>query len=281
MFFISLYKKERGCFFSCLIKTFSVCMLAQTIYDSILSKNLISMKKFLACLFILTIFSAFVFFVGWTQVKVPPKSYALVVSKTSGVSDKIVKNGEFSWFWQFLLPTNASLVRFNIEPYFSTTKTFSSKLPSADFYKSSTDSTPSFAYNFNFSISMTVTPEDFLELYKANKVTDQESLMKFFDSAADYIIQLAGNYYIKKHEENPNFHPENVRREDLIRAIQSYKEYPELEIITVSLTSCEMPDISLYNQIRNHFDASEYFAGKNPENQKTDNTNTNSGDWNE
>ena len=239
------------------------------------------MKKFFASFVILAVFSFFIFWVGWAQVKVPPKSYALVVSKTSGVSDKIVKNGEFSWFWQFLLPTNASLVKFNIEPYFSTTKTFSSKLPSADFYKVSTDSAYSFAYNFNFSISMTVTPEDFLELYRENKVTDQESLIKFFDSAADYITQLAGNYFIKKHEETPNFRPENVRREDLIRAIQSYKEYPELEIITVSLTSYEMPDISLYNQIRNHFDASEYFADKNPENQKSDNTIPNSGENNE
>lgn len=239
------------------------------------------MKKFFASFVILALFSFFIFWLGWAQIKVPPKSYALVVSKTHGVSDRIVKNGEFSWFWQFLLPTNASLVPFSIEPYFSTTKTFSSKLPSADFYKGSADSVPTFAYNFNFSISLTVTPEDFLELYKANKVTDQESLTKFFDSAADYITQLAGNYFVKKHEDNPSFHPENVRREDLIRSIQSYKEYPELEIITISLTSYEMPDITLYNQIRNYFDASEFFADKSPVNQKEDNTNTTSGENNE
>lgn len=255
----------------------------QTIYDVILSKKVFSMKKFFASFIILALFSLFVFFLGWPTFKVSPKSYALVVSKTSGVSDKIVKNGEFSWFWQFLLPTNASLVRFNIEPYFSASKTFSSKLPSADFYKGSADTEPSFAYNFNFSISMTVTPEDFLELYKAGKVTGQESLTKLFDSAADYISQLAGNYFIKKHEENPSFRPENIRREDLIRAIQSYKEYPELEIITLALTSYEMPDINLYNQIRNHFAASEYFADKIPANQDEAavNTNSTSGENNE
>lgn len=255
----------------------------QTIYDVILSKKVFSMKKFFASFIILALFSFFIFLVGWPQIKVPPKSYALVVSKSSGVSDRIVRNGEFSWFWQFLLPTNASLVKFNIEPYFSASKTFSSKLPSADFYRSSADTVPSFAYNFNFSISMTISPEAFLELYKANKVTDQESLTKFFDSAADYISQLAGNYFVKKHEENPSFHPENIRREDLIRAIQSYKEYPELEIITLALTSYEMPDLSLYNQIRNHFDASEYFADKNPANQDEDkkNSNTNPGENNE
>ena len=218
------------------------------------------MKKFFASFIILAIFSGFVFWTGWTTIKVPPKSFALVVSKTSGISDRIVKIGEFSWFWQFLLPTNASLVKFNIEPYFSATKNFSSKLPSADFYKGNSDSLPDFAYNFNFEISLTISPEGFLELYRQNKVTDDNSLKNYFDSAAAYLAQQASSYYIKKHEESKSFRPENLRREDLIRAIKSYIEYPELEIITIALTSYEMPDLELYNQIKNHFDAYDYFA---------------------
>ena len=86
------------------------------------------MKKFLACVVILAVFTGLVFYTGWTQFKVKPDTIGIVVSKTNGVDEKPVLNGEFSWHWQFLLPTNATLKTFHIKP-FMTQKTINGTLP--------------------------------------------------------------------------------------------------------------------------------------------------------
>ena len=93
------------------------------------------MKKFLACVFILAVFSGVVFYFGWTQFRVKPDTIGIVVSKTHGIDDKPVLNGKFSWHWQFLLPTNAELRTFEIKPV-NVTKEVSGCLPSGEAYAS-------------------------------------------------------------------------------------------------------------------------------------------------
>ena len=249
MFFIKRKKNDSGCFFNCLIKIFSSFMLAQVIYDSILSKNGISMKKFFASFLILALFSLFVFWVGWTQVKIPADSCGIVVSKTHGISQNPVLPGKFSWYWQFLLPTNAQVVKFNIQPL-SVSKSFKTSLPSADFIKQALNISSPIDYIFNFDITLSVTPEELVELYRQNKISDEKSLNEYLDLAASYIAQMASNYYIKKADENPKFRPESVRRDDLMRSVQPYTEYPEIEVITVALTSYSLADKELYQTLK-------------------------------
>ena len=243
-------------------------MLAQIFYDSILSKNLISMKKFFACFIILMLFSAFVFWTGWTQIKLSPDSCAVVVSKTNGVSEKPVKPGEFSWYKQFLLPTNAQLVQFKITPV-NVSKTFKTTLPLPG-----TNNDANFEYNFEYYITLTVSPEEIVELYRQNLISDDDSLQKYLEGCADYISQLSSAYYIKKSQENPKFRPETVRRDDLIRNVQPYKEYPEVEVVTIALTSYKFPDYELYSQVKQ-------LLTENPDYQFSEIQDKNSGDENE
>lgn len=202
------------------------------------------MKKILACLFILALFSAFVFWTGWTQFKLKPDFCGIVISKTHGICEKPVKAGEFSWHKEFLLPTNAQLLQFKTEP-FIVSKSYKTSLPTLG-----TGLQSDFDYNFNYSITLTLSPEEIVSLYSQNFISDNNSLQKYLDGCADYITQLSSAYYIKKLQENPNFKPESVRRDDLIRSIQSYKEYPDVEVVTVALTSCDFPDYELYNQLK-------------------------------
>ena len=207
------------------------------------------MKKFFASFLILALFSLFVFFLGWTQIKIPQTSYGIVVSKTDGISSSPVIPGKFSWYWQFLLPSNAKILSFKIEPY-SVKKSFSTSLPSADFIRQALNVSAPLDYSFNFDISMTVSPEGLVELYKENRISDEKSLADYFDSAASYIAQMAAGYYIKKNDENPKFRPENVRRDDLMRSIQPYIEYPQIEVMTVALTSYSLADKELYQTLK-------------------------------
>ena len=207
------------------------------------------MKKFSISLFILILFSSVVFFIGWTQFKVKADKVGVVISKTSGIDDTPVENGLFSWHWQFLLPTNASLKTFSIVPL-NTTKTITGQLPSGDLYTSIYNSPDNFSYRFKFSISLTLSPQAIVQLLKLNKITDDTDLHSYLENAADGIAQLAADYYLKKAAENPDFRPESVRREDLLRNIKIYEDYPELDLSVFALTDSKIPDYTLYKKVR-------------------------------
>lgn len=207
------------------------------------------MKKFNICLIILLIFGGFVFFTGWTQFKVDADKCGVLVSKTSGICEKPIIPGEFNWHWQFLLPTNAKIKQFSIEPV-NSVKTIRGQLPSGDVYTSIYSSTDNFSYSFEYSMSVTISAENIISLLKQNKISNGDDLKQYLDKACDSIAQLAADYYITKAKENPEFNLEKIRRDDVIRSIQFYKEYPEVELSAFAMTSCKVPDFNLYRKIQ-------------------------------
>ena len=182
------------------------------------------MKKFLACLFILAVFTGAVFYAGWTQFRVKPDTVGIVVSKTSGVEEKPVLNGEFAWHWQFLLPTNATLKSFQIKPV-DVQKTISGCLPSGEAYASIYGAEGLFNYSFTFDIQLTLSPEALVELMQQNKISDDSDLKTYLEGAAGTMAQHAANYILNRAETNtsPSFRVEAIKREELLRGIQIYK----------------------------------------------------------
>ena len=209
------------------------------------------MKKFLISLFILIIFSAFVFFFGWTQYRVKPGEFGVVISKTNGIDETPIQNGEFSWYWQFLLPTNAILKTFTVEPVF-VTKQIKGTLPSGEFY-ASFNQKETFNYSFEFSMSLTVSEQNVITLLKENKITTQNDLSQYISNCADTIAQLAANFYLKKIQDNPNFRLESVKRDELLREIKFYEDCPLIELMNFSLVSSKVPDFELYDKLKLRF----------------------------
>lgn len=208
------------------------------------------MKKFLACVFILAVFTGAVFYVGWTQFRVKPDTIGIVVSKTNGVDEKPVLNGEFAWHWQFLLPTNATLKTFQIKPV-SVQKTISGCLPSGEAYASIYNANGLFDYSFTFDIQLTVSPEAVVELMQLNKITDDSDLQTYLEGAAGTLAQHAAAYILNRAENNSAFRTEALRREELLRGIQIYKDFPELDVSVFSIQKSKLPDYNMYNKITN------------------------------
>ena len=208
------------------------------------------MKKFLACVFILAIFSGVIFYFGWTQFRVKPDTIGIVVSKTNGIDDKPVQNGEFAWHWQFLLPTNATLKTFHIKPVESV-KTISGALPSGEAYAAIYDAEGLFNYSFTFDISLTVSPEAVVELMKLNKITDDSDLGAYLEGAAGTLAQHAANFILTKAQDNPDFRAESLRREEILRGIQIYKDFPEIDVSVFSIQNSKLPDYKMYKKIQN------------------------------
>lgn len=207
------------------------------------------MKKFNLCLLFLIIVSGVCFYFGWTQRKVEADKIGIVISKSSGICEEPVIPGDFNWHWQFLIPKNAKLLQFSIKPV-NVNKTIKGQLPSGDLYTSIYGSADSFSYYFTFTISLTLSPQAIISLYKENKISNDDDLQAYMNGACDSIAQLAADYYLTKSRENPNFNLEKIRRDDIIRAIQTYKEYPELELSTFAMVESKVPDYNLYRRLQ-------------------------------
>lgn len=205
------------------------------------------MKKFFLCVFILMIFSGFVFFIGWTQIRVKPDSMGVVISKLRGVDETPVLPGVFSYHKDFLLPTNAELKVFQLKPY-AGTNVISGELPSSDFYN--TSNVYKFSYNFVFSVEAHVTPEMVIDLLKRNVIFSSEDLPVFLEKQMDSVCQDCANLYLKKACDNPDFRVYDLTIVDLFKECNLAEKYADIEIDVLALTNSQLPDYEMYNYLR-------------------------------
>lgn len=194
--------------------------------------------------FILLIFSGFVFYVGWAQIKIKPGYIGIVQSKINGINEKPVVPGDFYWSWDFLIPTNAKLNVFELKPVNKTTK-ISGNFQSYDINGNYNDL---LNYYFNFSISISFTPEAVVSLFKENYISNEEDLYQYLSNAADSMAQNAANYYLKRSKDDSSFNPQSLKRDELISAIASYKDFPEIDVTVFALTDFKLPNYNLYNK---------------------------------
>ena len=185
------------------------------------------MKNFI-CFLIILIFCGFIFFVGWTQIKVKPGNIGIVQSKTSGINKKPVIPGTFSWHKEFLIPTNAQINKFEYKPY-NGTKTISGKRSS------------NYDYSFTFQISLSYEPELIIDLLTDNKISNQDDFEQYLDGTAAYLAQRAADYYLSRLAQNQSFAPESVTISELTSAIAFYKDYPDFDINVLAVTDYKLP----------------------------------------
>ncbi len=201
---------------------------------------------------ILLLFTGTVFFLGWTQFKVKPDSFGVLVSKTGGIDEKPILPGEFSWHWEFLLPTNAQIKTFSINPV-NTTKTISGNCSSGNIYSSLANTADNFDYSFTYSISLTYSPEDVIDLLKENIISNQEDLNSYLNNAADLVAKMATDYYLKESENKKSFRVEYVRRDEITKEMQIYREVPFINIAVFALTDSKIPDFELFRKLQSTY----------------------------
>lgn len=179
------------------------------------------MKNFI-CFLILLVFGGFVFFLGWTQIKVKPGNIGVVQSKTGGVSKNLVIPGKFSWHKEFLIPTNAQIQKFEYKPY-NGSKTISGKRYTGD-------------YTFTFQISLSYQAELIADLLNDNKISNQDDFEMYLDGVASYLAQRAADYLLSKFNQDQYFSPQSMTISELVSALAFYKEYPDFDINVLAIT---------------------------------------------
>lgn len=209
-------------------------------------------KRNVAEIVLVVIFAGFVFFLGWTQFKVGADKCGILVSKTGGVNSESVLPGKFSWHWEFLIPTNAELRLFSLNPY-TETKTVQGTLPSADVYSAVYDSHPDFSYSFGFSISGKVAPADIAALVKNGDISDSDGLKSYLDSAYTSLANKAAAFILGKAEAGSSFRPESLKTDDILNGIGAAGDWPYIVFTDFSITSSKLPDRTLYNSARDTY----------------------------
>jgi hypothetical protein len=209
-------------------------------------------KKNIAEIVIILIFAGFVFFLGWTQFKVKAGYCGILISKTSGISEEPVLPGKFSWHWECLVPTNAELLLFSLNP-FTETKSVQGALPSADIYSAVYDTRPDFSYKFDFSISGKVAPADIVQLVKEGGITDSAGLAAYLDSAYTVLANKAAAFIIARATSGSSFRPESLKTADILNGIGATENWPHIIFIDFSITSSKIPDSTLYNSARDTY----------------------------
>lgn len=211
------------------------------------------MKKFLknlfACFIILLIFGGVLFFLGWTQFKVPVNGFGILISKTGGIAKEPVKSGVFSWHWEFLIPTNAELKTFKPEN-FSYAKKITGQLASGDFYSGSNRKNVDFSYSFDFNIVCKVEPENIIKLFSESRISDEDSLKQFVYSACDEACQMIVSEYFKKLETDRKILPESMSSQDYLKLVNLSDSFPYIDFLNFSVFNVRLPDYGLYEKLR-------------------------------
>jgi hypothetical protein len=209
-------------------------------------------KRYIAEIIIILAASGFVFFTGWTQFKVPGGNCGILISKTGGVNSEPVLPGRFSWHWEYLLPTNAELRLFKLEPY-TAAKTVQGTLPSADIYGTVYETPPDFSYSVGFSISAKIDPADIAELVKDSVITDSASLTAYLESAYSTLANKAAAYILDRASNAASFHAESLQTGDILAGIDALRDYPYIIFTDFSIVSSKLPDFTLYNNARSTY----------------------------
>lgn len=208
-----------------------------------------AVKTFLVCTVMILLFAATVFFVGWTQFKIKTDSAGVVISKTGGIALRTVTPGEFSWFWEFLLPTNAELKLFSTKPV-AFRKRISGELQSASFYKNVVNDALDFSYKFDFSVSAAARADALPQLLKQSVISDQPSLDEYIALSVQNAVSAAVAYFLSEAERGNALHPEAMDTEQLLAIIDAERKYTGVLFTAFAVTEAAAPDYALYKKIR-------------------------------
>ena len=217
------------------------------------------MKKFLVFLLVLIILGVAVFFMGWAQLTVPPASFGVMRSKTHGLESRTIQDGEFSWFWYKLIPTNAKVSVFTLGPVNRSIRV-SGSLPSGDVYTSLAGLQADFSWEISGEISFSLRSEFLPQIAERENITDEAGLRRVEENMA---IRIQNNVL-----ERLRIAAENEELESIIftSSMPNFEQeiqrtFPEIDNFSCRIQVVRFPDYVLYRSLKALYQ--EYLAQQN------------------
>jgi hypothetical protein len=206
-------------------------------------------KKLIWTLLILIILGGAAFFFGWAQLTVPAGDYGVMISKTHGLDQTLIKSGEFRWVWYKLIPQNVKIQVFKIEKMVRPIRT-EGALPSGEEYATLAGSTADFSYQVEATLSFNVKPESLISLVNGKQINEQAGLDAFEETLADEIRAFA--------LQRLRICIDDVKKVEELQASGSIAQlnydiqgaFPDIENLSLVMHTPRFPDITLYKEFR-------------------------------
>lgn len=209
------------------------------------------MKKFLFILFLLIILGGAAFYFGWAQQKVPPGSYGVMRSKTHGVDQNIIRDGEFRWIWYKLIPTNVRISVYTLRPVKYSLRN-SGSLSSGNVYAAAAGVNADFSWEFSGELNFSLRPEALPELTARENISDDGGLR----DAEDKLAARIGNFTLQKIkgyiDSGDEKKLETLLMTGSLPELDSEIEqsFPEIENLNCAIKMVRSPDFILYQTLK-------------------------------
>jgi hypothetical protein len=209
------------------------------------------MKKLLFFLFILIALCGTAFFLGWSQLTVPPGAYGVMRSKTHGLDSQVIRDGEFRWLWYKLLPTNVKISVYNIGPVKRSFRN-SGSLNSGQLYASLAGFEADFSWEVEGEFSFSLKGDALPEFTEKRGITDEEGLRQAEGYLAASIEQLVMDR-LKTYTDNRDEKTlESLTITGSIPELNREIElaFPAIENFICSIRTVRYPDFDLYSSVK-------------------------------
>jgi len=209
------------------------------------------MKKFLVFLFILAALGGTVFFLGWAHLTVPPGTYGVMRSKTHGLDNQTIRDGEFRWLWYKLIPTNVEISVFTINQVRRTFRN-SGSLPSGQVYADLAGLEADFSWEVAGEFGFSLRPEALPGIVARELVSDDADLRR---AEGDIAARIEGLILdrLRAYADGGD----EARLESLVvggalpeldREIGA--AFPQIENLTCTIRTVRYPDFELYRSVK-------------------------------
>jgi hypothetical protein len=206
------------------------------------------MKKFLIFLVVLILLGGTGFFLGWTQLTVPPGAYGVMRSKFYGIDPEVIRDGEFRWIWYKLIPTNVDIKTYTLKQVNRSVRG-SGSLPSGDVYAALAGIDADFSWEISGDFSFSFRASGLPGLVERENLSGQDDL--------DALEQrYAGRVEAFIADRMRGIAADETKAAALPAA--SYPElesavaeaFPEIEQFNCRFRTIRYPDYTLYRSVR-------------------------------
>ena len=220
------------------------------------------MRKFLFFLLFLLIIGGALFFFGWPQLTIPPGSYGVMQSKTHGLENRVIQDGDFRWTWYKLIPTNVKISVFTLDPVRRSIRS-SGSLSSGQVYTALAGLDADFSWDISGDLSFSLRPEYLPALIGRENISDNAGLR----DAEERLAQRIENFVLGRLNAYANEGDE--KRIEAITLTGSLPElnneirsaFPEIENLSCVIRVSRYPDYALYQSVKTLY--REYLASQN------------------
>ena len=211
------------------------------------------MRKVFAWFIVLVVLGGAAFFFGWAQLPVPPGSYGVLRSKTHGVDQEPIREGEVRWVWYKLIPFNATTLIFTPNRV-SAAVVARGTLPLAAAYTGRTGISADFSYTIEADLSFAIKSGALPSLALTRGLADQAALEDYEKSLAREIDFFARERLATWAAQEPladGKEPWGGLRTVSARLEGEIEDaFAAVENVSFVIRNARMPDFALYDTVR-------------------------------